>query len=80
VSMSNGKKKQVLYNKSKPYKNKDKSTINVYVETEYILELDLIVAEKGFKSRNALIREAILDAINYYHPTLKSIVDTIMEM
>jgi Ribbon-helix-helix protein, copG family. len=69
-----------LYNKSKPYKNKDKSTINVYIETEYVLELDLIVAEKGFKSRNGLIREAILDAINYYHPTVKSIVDAIMEM
>ena len=78
--VNKAKTEKVLYNKSKPYKNKDKSTINVYVETEYILELDLIVAEKGFKSRNALIREAILDAINYYHPTLKSIVDTIMEM
>jgi Predicted transcriptional regulators containing the CopG/Arc/MetJ DNA-binding domain and a metal-binding domain len=68
------------YNKSRPYRNNGKSTINVYVETEYVLELDLIVAEKGFKSRNQLIREAILEAINYYHPTLKGILDQIMAM
>ena len=68
------------YSKTKPYQKRHRSEINVHIETEYILELDLIVAEVGFKSRNALVREAILDIINYYHPTLKSIVDAIMEM
>jgi Predicted transcriptional regulators containing the CopG/Arc/MetJ DNA-binding domain and a metal-binding domain len=68
------------YNKSRPYRNNDKATINVYVETEYVLELDLIVAEKGFKSRNQLIREAIIDTIDHYHPTLKGILDQIAAM
>ena len=68
------------YNKTKPYQKRHRSGINVHIETEYILELDLIVAEVGFKSRNHLIREAILDIINYYHPTLKSIVDQIAAM
>jgi Predicted transcriptional regulators containing the CopG/Arc/MetJ DNA-binding domain and a metal-binding domain len=68
------------YNKSRPYRNNDKSMINLYIETEYVLELDLIVKEKGFKSRNQLIREAIIDTIDHYHPTLKGILDQIRAM